>query len=102
MISISIPLVIFSLLSTRTILCSTEHLELATHEENTPLSYPPLGNYLWIVKAASETKWYLSRELIMQLKAYFWGLNIATKIKTDVTERHSEKKETVFDAVCFP
>ena len=58
MISLSIPLVIFSLLSTRTILRSTEHLELATQEENTPLSYPPLDNDLWIVKAASETKWY--------------------------------------------
>ena len=31
MIPLSIPLVIFSLLSTRTILRSTEHLELATH-----------------------------------------------------------------------
>lgn len=58
MISLSIPLVIFSLLSTRTIFRSTEHLELATHEENTPLNYPPLGNDLSIVKAASETKWY--------------------------------------------
>lgn len=42
MIPLLIPIFIFSLLSTRTILRLIEHLELATHEENAPLSYPPM------------------------------------------------------------
>ena len=40
---------------------------------------------------------------LMQLKwAFLGGFDITTKIKIDITQRRIEKKETVFDAVCFP
>ena len=80
LISLSIPLVISFLLSTRTILRSTERLELATREDNTPLSYG-----LW----GRQTKPNGTRAVkLMQLKcAFLGGFDITTKIKN---RHHSE------------